>query len=213
MSDLAKRIASASNKHYYIKRSSITLSTTLADLERDCESAIEVQDATEKAGMVIKAVAQNIQSVLEANIADLVNKAIHEVFVDESFDFKMQYTIKNGKVEVEFMYVTEDGNELSPLEDSGIGTVDVVAFALRVSLWFLSRKKVRPVILLDEPFKNISANFRPIFLKLVQVIAKETGIQLIIVTHHEDIISIADNVIRVTKHGTKNPSSVQCEVV
>ncbi len=198
-------------KKYEVLRS---LAKSRLDKANDrLEKATHALRVTEEAQRFIALVAGTVQLRLEQAVSDLVNKALTGVFEDESYDFVMRFIPKAGKVEVEFVYVTKDGQELNPLEDSGIGTVDVTAFALRVSLWHVASKHARPILLLDEPFKNLSKEYRSVFLGLIKQIARDTGMQFIIVTHQYDLVSIADNVITVTKPSRKGPSIVECEVV
>ncbi len=159
----------------------------------------ERHTATTKAQMYINTAAGDIQSAVEESISTLVQRALDGVFDQHQYTFKLRFIPRANKTEVEFVYCTANGDELSPLEDSGIGTVDVVTTALRLSLWHMSSARIRPILMLDEPFKNLSAKYRPRFLELIKQLAQDTGLQFIIPTHQTDLIEIADNVITVAK--------------
>jgi DNA repair exonuclease SbcCD ATPase subunit len=70
---------------------------------------------------------------------------------------------------------------------------------LRFALWSLSN--TANVIILDEALKFVSADLRPRASEILAEICKTLGVQVIMVTHLEEIIENADKVIKVSKKG------------
>ena len=92
-------------------------------------------------------------------------------------------------------------------EDGGLGVADVIGFALRIALLVLYKPKVRPVLFLDEPFRNLSMDYVSNASKFMKQVAQELGIQLVLITHNTEFISDAEQVIRLDKVNGK------CQIV
>ena len=149
-----------------------------------------------KAQALVQEVAQETQEELRYKLADLVTLALQSVF-PEPYRFVVRFTQKRGRTEAE-MLVEREGMEIDPYEASGGGVVDVIAFALRLCLWRLKAKRTRATMILDEPFRFVSRDLQEGVGKMVAKISRELELQLIIVSHEEELISNADKVFRVT---------------
>jgi ABC-type molybdenum transport system ATPase subunit/photorepair protein PhrA len=73
-------------------------------------------------------------------------------------------------------------------EDSG-GVVDVAAFVLRLSCLMLSKPAVRRIIVLDEPFKFVSIEYRDNVRMMLEKLSSDFDIQFIMVTHIEELVT------------------------
>lgn len=149
----------------------------------------------ENARAVLQAVAEQTQNEVSISISDIVTNAMQTV-MNEPYEFKVQFIQKRGKTEAELKFV-RDGLEIDPIASSGGGAVDLAAFALRVSLWCLS--KPANTIVLDEPFRFLSKGLQPKAGELLKEISSKLGIQFIIVTHEKALVDSANKVIKVTK--------------
>lgn len=150
--------------------------------------------ASERAQVIIQQVAQATQQELEYRISELVTLALSSVF-PIPYQFKLRFVVRRGKTEADLLFL-RDGQEIDPLSASGGGVVDVAAFALRVALWRLSNG-LRPVLVLDESFKWISASYLSLAGEMLRSLSGKMGIQIILVTHLEPLIEAADKVFRV----------------
>lgn len=88
-----------------------------------------------------------------------------------------------------------------PLSEVGGGLVDVISFAARVSVLCLTRPKVARIIVADEPFRHVSAEYLPGVASMVRRLADVAGVQFIIVTHEPELRGVADSVVEVSKTG------------
>ena len=77
--------------------------------------------------------------------------------------------------------------EVDPMDGSGGGVVDVAAFALRVSCLMLSQPPLRRLLVLDEPFKFVSEGFRGRVRKMLETLADEMKLQIVMVTHIREL--------------------------
>lgn len=172
------------------------LQQQLEKAETDRKQAKRTLWASERAQVIIQQVAQATQQELEYRISELVTLALSSVFPDP-YQFKLRFVVRRGKTEADLLFL-RDGQEIDPLSASGGGVVDVAAFALRVALWRLSNG-LRAVLVLDESFKWISSSYLPLAGDMLRSLSEKMGIQIILVTHLEPLIEVADKVFRVRK--------------
>jgi DNA repair exonuclease SbcCD ATPase subunit len=135
----------------------------------------------EEAQKLIQAAAQTIQQKAHNQIASVVSKCLETVF-DDPYEFHIVFERKRGKTEARLVFV-RDGLEISPTTASGGGVVDVAAFALRVACMLLHKPTTRRLIVLDEPFKFVSSEYRPKIRAMLETLATDLKIQFVIVTH------------------------------
>lgn len=150
------------------------------------QAKIKMSDATE-AQQLIQDTAQMIQKKAHNQIASVVTKGLQTVF-DKPYIFKIEFEKKRGRTEAHLIF-EKDGIEFDPLTECGGGLIDIAALTLRVACLMLSKPKARPVIILDEPFKNVSKEKGyldkvPLFLN---GLADDMGIQIIVVTHIDEL--------------------------
>lgn len=155
-----------------------------------------IEDAT-LAKEVVLFVAQKTQLNIGQRISDLVTLALDSVF-DDPYTFEVEFVQRRGVTEADLWFV-RDGNKLNPLLSSGGGPIDLASFALRLAVWSLA--KSAPVFVLDEPFRNLSADKHADAGILLQTLSRKLGIQIIMVSHNPEIIAGADRVFRLSKDG------------
>lgn len=126
-------------------------------------------------------VAAQVQSRAHAQIASIVSKCLTAVF-DEPYEFKIVFERKRGKTEALLVF-ERDGLQVDPLTASGGGVVDVAAFALRLACLLLAKPTQRRLLVLDEPFRFVSADLVDRLRTLLETISSEMGVQIIMVTH------------------------------
>jgi DNA repair exonuclease SbcCD ATPase subunit len=159
-------------------------------------------------GLLAQALAQttakSTQDQLTFHIKDLVQSALDSVFPDK-YVFGAEFEIKRGRSEAR-LFLEKDGIERDPMNANGGGIVDIISVALRMACWCLSRSE--NVLLFDEPFKYLSAQYRPMMAEMLAVMAKRLGLQIIMVTHDPDMMAIADRVFEVSQNSS-GISSIQ----
>lgn len=141
----------------------------------------EFEFRAEESQRIIQTIATTIQEQAHSKIAAVVSKCLETVF-DEPYQFKITFERKRGKTEARLTFL-RDGLELDPLTASGGGVVDVAAFALRLACLVLSVPKKRRTLILDEPFKFLSKNYRSNIRKMLLSLSEEMSVQFIMVTH------------------------------
>lgn len=164
----------------------------LADRRRAAERVVEERAALKaakehlasarKAQQVLQEVARSVQQSANAQICRVVTRCLKAVFGEDGYDFELHLTCKRGKTEAEPRFL-RGGKVVDPMGGSGGGCVDVASLALRLAELILSRPQRRRLLVLDEPLKHLSREYRPAARELVMKLAEELGVQFILVTH------------------------------
>lgn len=152
-------------------------------------------EGMKKARAIIQTVAQETQKNLEYHISDPVTSAIRAVLPDE-INFVAKMVQRRGKTECDLMF-EEHGNEYKPLKGSGYGAVSIACFTERICFWSL--QKNRPTFILDEPFRDVSPEFQHKVSQMIKGLSEKLGLQIIMVSHAEDINVAADRTWKTTK--------------
>jgi len=139
----------------------------------------------EKALLISQQVAKLTQEELEFQISALVTNALESIFPDP-YTFRVQFEIKRGRTEAVMAFLRGD-EELNPLTATGGGCVDVASFALRLSSYLIAGNKLPPIMILDEPFRFISADYQEAVADLLNEMSDRLGVQFILVTHEESL--------------------------
>lgn len=157
---------------------------------KEIEILIQRQKDIEKAKVLIQNIAKKTQEEIRFHIEDIVQMALDACYFDE-YEFKVNFEIRNNKTEADLVFI-KDEEQINILNATGGGVVDITAFALRIAIWSLS--KTDNVIIFDEPFKHLSRNLREQAGKMLKRLSKKLNIQMIIITHDDEIIDNSDKV-------------------
>lgn len=171
-------VNTAKATHAAAKRVLATAREAVAGAEADFCDAEEAQQ-------IIQAVAETIQEQAHDRIAGVVSRCLALVF-DTPYEFRIIFERSRGRTEARLVFM-RDGLAVDPITSSGGGVVDVAAFALRVSCLMLKRPPARRVLVLDEPFRFVSKEYRPRVAQMLERLSSELGIQIIMVTHIEEL--------------------------
>lgn len=168
----------------------------LEKLNNDLEKSTKELEYSEEARIVIQTVAQQTQKELEYRISELASLALRSVF-DDPYEMQLKFETGRGKTEARIV-LTRDGNEIDPMTEAGGGVVDVVSFALRVSLWTLKNPRSRNVIIMDEPFRFLSRDLHDRASEMLKEVSTKLNLQFIVVSHSPELIEGADKIFEVT---------------
>lgn len=149
----------------------------------------------EQAHEILKEVGLQTQRQLQFHISDITSLALDAVFPDP-YELKVDFVERRNTTECDLTF-ERDGNTFDPLDSSGYGPVDIASFALRVVSWILQTPQSRNTIILDEPFRFLSKEYREPAAKMVKELSDKLGIQFIIITHDPVLTQYADKVIEV----------------
>lgn len=147
-----------------------------------------------KAREIISKVAVETQKNFEVQISSIVSMALTAVFPDP-YEFLLRFETRRNQTEADILLV-KNGEEVDPEDSVGGGVMDIVSFALRVAVVILRQK--RQTIILDEPFKHLSADLQGKASEMLLMLSKELSIQFIIVSHEDGIVECADRIFSIS---------------
>lgn len=173
----------------------------MAEIER-LESRIAAVDSyltnVQEVQAYVQTRATDLQNRVKFRIEEICTTALDAVFPGK-YVFGMDYSPSRGKTEVVFYVQDNGGRKYDPMLANGGGLVDVVAFALRIAVLMISKN--RRTLILDEPFKFVSASLKDSIYAIVSLLSKELDVQIIASTHDSAMIKRADRVFRTTQLG------------
>jgi DNA repair exonuclease SbcCD ATPase subunit len=169
----------------------------LIELQRNKSTQEKRLDHAGQARTFIQTVANEVQQNLEHHIASVVTLAL-SVTIPSPIEFVVRFEQRRGRTECDLLF-NEQGENYRPLDGSGFGAVDVASSALRFVFWSLNKN--RPTMILDEPFRNVSPDLHDKLSEMLQMISKDLHIQIIMVSHSEDVNVKADRTFVVSKEG------------
>jgi DNA repair exonuclease SbcCD ATPase subunit len=153
----------------------------------------------EQAQVFLQKVAQDTQSQLKFQIEDIVNLALETCFPNE-YKFQLQFNIARGKTDAELVFLSQKtGRPIDPMNASGGGVVDLTAWSLRLACYALEQGTDN-VIILDEPMKFVSKDLQARVGDILKTLSEKLNLQVLMVTHINEMIDIADKVFEVKKN-------------
>jgi len=156
--------------------------------ERKTEIVESFVDAA-KARVLVQKVAKETLEELSMSVGDIVSQALSAVFQDP-YTFIVDFVNRRNKTECDLL-LKRGQLVASPMDATGGGVIDVASFALRSTFWMLS-DNLRPILILDEPFKFVSWDLQDYCALTLKTISEQLGFQIIMVTHLNRIINSVD---------------------
>jgi len=154
------------------------LAQSHADLEKSKEN-LELAQKTQK---LMQECGFATLSSISIKISKIVTSALKSIFPDP-YEFSLEFDIKYGKLAAS-MVLFRDGKVFYPVDDNGDGVLDIIALALRTAMLCLDKRKLRRVMILDEPCGALSVDMQPLAGKLLKHLHETLAIQFIIVGAH-----------------------------
>lgn len=127
----------------------------------------------------------------------LADMAVKYCFgVEEEFTITLDMEKKKPLASISIRN-SKTGIEMDPLDDGG-GLLDILSVALRLVMLRYSDNPSDGPIILDEPFKMLSAKYLPGAIDFIQSVVEDFGRQIIMVTHNDSLAAMG-KVIRIAK--------------
>ncbi|MFX0132401.1 MAG: hypothetical protein ACFFDN_02020 [Candidatus Hodarchaeota archaeon] len=167
----------------------------IKEYEKEIKKSKRRLISIEKAQILLQTVAKELQNTLQIHIEDIVQSALDSCFPNE-YDFNIIFEIKRGQTEVN-IFLQNGDDSVDPLNEIGGGVVDIISIALRLASWSLSQTD--SVIILDEPFKFLSADLRNFAGEMLKNLSEKLNLQIIMVTHMTEMINISNKVFEIDK--------------
>lgn len=151
---------------------------------------------------------KTIQRQFKQNVEVLITHAIQTIY-KYPYVFKLNFEMKRNNLEVTPI-VKKGKTNLRPKDDMGGGILDVIAFGLKIILWYLEAPQTRAVLFLDEPFRFLGSlsNKAGYMLKYL---SKYFGLQIIMTSHDKQLSKFYDRKFKVVYNGIESTVTRQIE--
>jgi predicted ATPase len=146
--------------------------------------------------MLLDHIAKNKLSSIFEIFEETVSSGLKDIF-DESYEFKIAQKERKNTSSVDFLIhcsVFPGWSDIVMCH--GKSLQDVISILLRIILVKLDDKS-RKIIVLDEPTSGVEIERQRIVSKLLSEICIKFGIQLIVVTHSEELCFHAEKVEKI----------------
>jgi len=160
----------------------------------------KIERLKEESAQLIKAVAliDRCIEIISANgigkIESIVSAGMHQVFQDKTIGLVVEK--KETSRGYSYRLLVKHGDTIgNPMASFGGGVQNVVAFLLRVIL--IKRFKLAKLLVADESFNNISADYIPKVSEMLQTLANDHGFTILAVTHQAKLAEAAKNIYEV----------------
>lgn len=164
------------------------LKSKITQLESDKTQLVKVLGLLDRAIQIISA--NGI-----GKIESIVTAGLQLVFKDPTMGLIVEK--KEGARGNSFRLLVKQGDvKGDPMDTNAGGIVNVMAFLLRVIL--IKRFKLAQLIVLDESFNNVSAEYQPRVSELLHEMCDKYKFTVFAVTHQPRLIRQADAVYRVS---------------
>lgn len=148
----------------------------------------------ERVSGVLSRIGETRQEQLQNHIEALVSQGLRTIFGDALTFHLIPGTERNTPV-VNFEVRSHIGEHIvatDVMDARGGGLAATVGFLLRLVVLLLTHAKGETVMLLDETFTHVSAEYRPKLAAFLRELVDKTGVQIILVTHTEEFAAEAD---------------------
>ena len=168
----------------------ISLETQISEHETLLKDKQEVEEFLKKMSVTLR---QDTINKLEM----IITTALQHI-LGEDISFKIE--TPNDKPEAYF-YVVNNYNgtivQNEPEDARGGGIIDIVSVALRLAVAELCN--IEGPLILDEPAKHLSAEYKDNFASFLRMIRDEFNRQVIIITHDRTLSECGDYIYNVDK--------------
>ena len=135
---------------------------------------------------------------IKLKIDKVITKGLRAIFPDEVFDSQLDFDVKKGQAVAEPKLITGELKTDIVNADSG-GVANVVGFLYQLLVLAQKKPRQKQIIFADEPFKNLSKEYLEATGEFIRMLADRLGMQIVLITHQEELKDIGDVVYRFTK--------------
>lgn len=169
------------------------------DLKSEIEDLSEAAETLDRVTALLNSMGEDQQFKAQQTIEELVTRGLHTIF-DDTLSFHIVQTVKGKSVVVDFILRTTLARTVidTPVMDArGGGVAATIGFLLRLVVLLLSKgTRSENILVLDETFAHVSAEYLPAVGEFLQEVKDKTGIQILMVTHQPELAEFADRVYR-----------------
>lgn len=145
----------------------------------------------EEAKIVIQAIEAKQQIELKHKVEGLISYALQQVF-GRPLKFICEFGTHGSQTDVEFKVEDERGVAMSIKDAHGGGLLVISSWLLRLIVMLSSRPALRSLVVSDEPFAQVSEEYRDTLVNFLRALVEKSDLQFLIVTHLPELADIGD---------------------
>lgn len=200
MERLKKSIEELVRKEIYLKSQFEIFSNQKKEKETYLKELTDKKSLYDDSLKLLKEVSEKCQQKTVKQIEKIITQLYQYVFNSDD-EVVIDLDVKRAYPEAHILIKTQKGGKsvmLDPVEEEGGGKVDIISLGLRVAGLLLFKPSLNKVLILDEPLKDVSTSlttskaYRQRTAEFLKTLCQDYGIQIIIVTHEQDFIDVAD---------------------
>lgn len=174
----------------------------LKELELEKENLNNLLQTKQQVEEFLKKMSTTLRKETISRLEEIITMALQHI-LGEDISFKIE--TPNDKPEAYFYIVNNYNGTIvqnEPEDSRGGGIIDIVSVALRLAVSELCH--IEGPLILDEPAKHLSAEYKDNFAAFLRMIKDDFGRQLIIITHDRTLSECGDIVYNVDKINGKS---------
>jgi len=193
LENLRQRFDDAASRATFIEGAYASRAQYLGSLRSKVQDAEESLRDLQECGAILNALTTASQQMLKDRLEGIVTYALSRVF-EREFRFVVEFRQSRANVIVEFKLASEEtGWEPVELQDArGGGVCEIVGFIIRLVFLLYLKQDQRQIMVLDEPFGWVSAQYVDNLMELIRELVAKTGMQFVLVTHNDRIAELGD---------------------
>lgn len=185
--ELESLLSSKTHKVYAAQGQQTYLKKSVLELEKETTELLEKVKTLDAASAFISNFADSRELLIHRHLEDIVSQGLQDIF-GEDLRLKVEQKIVGKRVEVKFKLISKYGDqevETDILSSRGGGVAAVCGFLLRVVMLLLLNREygTAKLLVLDESFGQVSSDYTENVAILLEQLAEEHGVQIIMVTH------------------------------
>jgi DNA repair exonuclease SbcCD ATPase subunit len=178
------------------------LEKQVSDREEELSNLEGQYKIREEALDILKIYAKSKEKKIESKVDDILTAGFNAIAPGENIRSKLQFDIKRGQAVAEPKFQIEINGEKKDVNieksDSG-GFANVAGFLYKLLILSMYNPRQRPVIIADEPFKNLSECYLEATGNFIKMLATKLNIQVVLITHKTQLQEIGDKHYHFTK--------------
>lgn len=127
-------------------------------------------------------------------VESLLNSALSFVFFDKPYKVRLDLDFSRGRKSVSIVLLDcsnpDDVFEVDLKSGSGTGVKILISFVLHC--FYILSKKAYPILLLDESYSGVSAQYVQRFFELVHGFCEKKNFRIVLVTHDTRFLDYSD---------------------
>jgi DNA repair exonuclease SbcCD ATPase subunit len=158
------------------------------------ETAVRQKEQAARLDQVVALLAalqETWRNSFQEAVGRLVSQGLAGVFGEE-LDLVVEMGMSGDLPTARFAVRDGRGLETDVMDARGGGLVNVASFLLRVLLLLSARPPLARLLVLDESFSNVSAEYLPTLTALLRRICEEGNFEILLVTHRPELADAAD---------------------